>query len=81
MRANIRIGCVKGACALESKTRFQSILKGVSVTHRLMHEPRGHDEMYGAILIAETELTQRDEADIGVLFCHNGKSAQSRRDA
>jgi hypothetical protein len=28
--------------------------------------------MYGAILIAETELTKRGEADIGVLFCHNG---------
>ena len=40
---------------------------------RLMREPRGHDEMYGAILIPTTELTERNEADIGVLFCHNGK--------
>ncbi|KAJ8507919.1 hypothetical protein ONZ45_g9762 [Pleurotus djamor] len=37
----------------------------------LMREPRGHAEMYGAILIAETELTQSGDADIGVLFCHN----------
>ncbi|KAJ7234205.1 proline racemase [Mycena haematopus] len=43
------------------------------IRQRLMREPRGHTEMYGAILIAETELTRRDEADIGVLFCHNGE--------
>ena len=41
---------------------------------RLMREPRGHQEMYGAILVSETEKTQSGEADIGVLFCHNGKS-------
>jgi trans-L-3-hydroxyproline dehydratase len=29
--------------------------------------------MYGAILIAETELTRTGAADIGVLFCHNGR--------
>ncbi|KAL0564740.1 hypothetical protein V5O48_017301 [Marasmius crinis-equi] len=38
---------------------------------RLMFEPRGHDGMYGAILVQETELTRSGEADIGVLFCHN----------
>ncbi|OCH88884.1 Diaminopimelate epimerase-like protein [Obba rivulosa] len=38
---------------------------------RLMWEPRGHREMYGAILVKETELTASGEADIGVLFCHN----------
>ena len=37
-----------------------------------MREPRGHSEMYGAILVPETELTLAGEADIGVLFCHNG---------
>ncbi|KAJ7679194.1 proline racemase [Mycena polygramma] len=41
------------------------------IRQRLMREPRGHAEMYGAILIPETELTRRREADIGVLFCHN----------
>lgn len=40
---------------------------------RLMREPRGHAEMYGAVLVQETELTARGEADIGVLFCHNGR--------
>ncbi|KAK0456022.1 proline racemase [Armillaria borealis] len=29
--------------------------------------------MYGAILVQETELTKSGEADIGVLFCHNGR--------
>lgn len=29
--------------------------------------------MYGAILIPETDLTKTGEADIGVLFCHNGE--------
>ncbi len=28
--------------------------------------------MYGAILVPETELTRNGDADIGVLFCHNG---------
>ncbi|KAI9067370.1 Diaminopimelate epimerase-like protein [Trametes sanguinea] len=38
---------------------------------RLMREPRGHKEMYGAIIVPETERTGSGEADIGVLFCHN----------
>lgn len=37
----------------------------------LMLEPRGHYDMYGAILRPETELTSSGEADIGVLFMHN----------
>ncbi|KAJ7249179.1 hypothetical protein B0H12DRAFT_1122222 [Mycena haematopus] len=40
---------------------------------RQKHDDIRHTEMYGAILMAETELTRRDEADIGVLFCHNGE--------
>lgn len=44
-----------------------------SANYRLMHEPRGHRDMYGAVLVAETELTRSGEADIGVLFMHNGK--------
>ena len=36
-----------------------------------MLEPRGHKEMYGALLVSETELTAKGEADIGVLFMHN----------
>lgn len=41
---------------------------------RLMLEPRGHGGMYGAILVHDTELTATGEADIGVLFCHNGNA-------
>lgn len=41
---------------------------------RLMNEPRGHYDMYGAILVQETEMAERGAADIGVLFCHNGES-------
>ena len=40
--------------------------------NRLMHEPRGHKDMYGAIIIPETEMTRKGEADVGVLFMHNG---------
>ena len=28
--------------------------------------------MYGTIIIPETEMTRRGEADVGVLFMHNG---------
>lgn len=41
------------------------------VRRRLMLEPRGHYDMYGAILRPETELTQSGEAHIGVLFTTN----------
>ncbi|KAF5860598.1 hypothetical protein ETB97_001372 [Aspergillus alliaceus] len=41
------------------------------IRKRLMLEPRGHDGMYGAIIISETELVLAGEADIGVLFTHN----------
>ncbi|KAJ5158112.1 Proline racemase [Penicillium coprophilum] len=37
----------------------------------LMLEPRGHYDMYGAILRPETELVTSGEAHIGVLFMHN----------
>lgn len=30
--------------------------------------------MYGALLVQATEMTARGEADIGVLFMHNGAS-------
>ncbi|KAF2769303.1 Diaminopimelate epimerase-like protein [Teratosphaeria nubilosa] len=41
------------------------------IRRRLLLEPRGHFDMYGAILIQDTELTRSGEADIGVLFCTN----------
>ncbi|TDL18589.1 Diaminopimelate epimerase-like protein [Rickenella mellea] len=37
----------------------------------LMHEPRGHRDMYGAILVQDTEYVRSGDADIGVLFIHN----------
>lgn len=37
----------------------------------LMLEPRGHYDMYGAILRPETELVAAGKADMGVLFTHN----------
>ncbi|KAJ0426569.1 hypothetical protein BJY00DRAFT_91972 [Aspergillus carlsbadensis] len=42
------------------------------IRKRLMLEPRGHNDMYGAILISETELVQSGDAHIGVLFTHAG---------
>ncbi|CAK44882.1 hypothetical protein CBS115989_8802 [Aspergillus niger] len=39
---------------------------------RIMLEPRGHYDMYGAILRPSTELVESGEAHIGVLFTHNG---------
>ncbi|RAL13154.1 uncharacterized protein BO97DRAFT_44532 [Aspergillus homomorphus CBS 101889] len=38
----------------------------------LMLEPRGHDDMYGAMIIPETELVESGAAPIRVLFTHNG---------
>ncbi|KAF7590826.1 hypothetical protein BBP40_002349 [Aspergillus hancockii] len=35
-----------------------------------MLEPCGHDDMYGAIIIPDTELVQSDDAQIGTLFTH-----------
>lgn len=38
---------------------------------RIIFEPRGHFDMYGAILCPKTEYTEAGKADIGVLFIHN----------
>ncbi|KIW67934.1 hypothetical protein PV04_03913 [Phialophora macrospora] len=38
---------------------------------RLLWEPRGHWDMYGAVLIPETEHVASQSADMGVLFMHN----------
>ncbi|GJJ06160.1 hypothetical protein Clacol_000349 [Clathrus columnatus] len=66
---------IKGFPSLVGKTlldkRTYAKLHYDSVRKRLMNEPRGHFDMYGAILIQDTELVQSGEADIGVLFCHN----------
>lgn len=39
---------------------------------RIILEPRGHFDMYGALLRPDTELVRNGKADIGVLFMHNG---------
>ncbi|KIX94184.1 uncharacterized protein Z520_10211 [Fonsecaea multimorphosa CBS 102226] len=49
----------------EAKTKHDHIRK------RVLLEPRGHYDMYGAILRPQTELTMSDQADIGVLFMTN----------
>jgi len=41
------------------------------IRRQLMLEPRGHADMYGAILRQDTELVASGEAHIGVLFMHN----------
>lgn len=38
------------------------------VRKMLMKEPRGHDDMYGAVLLPPT----RNQTDLGVFFLHNG---------
>ena len=41
------------------------------IRRRLLFEPRGHYDMYGAVLRPNTELTESGEADLGVLFMTN----------
>ncbi|KAF7312247.1 Proline racemase [Mycena indigotica] len=66
---------VRGYPHLEGETLLEkrrcAANKHDNFRKQLMREPRGHAEMYGAILVQETELTRSGEADIGVLFCHN----------
>lgn len=49
----------------EAKSKYDHIRR------RLVLEPRGHFDMYGALLRKETELTRTGEAHIGVLFMTN----------
>jgi proline racemase len=56
---------VPGADMLEKRRYAQQHLDGVR--RRLMWEPRGHADMYGAIV---TEPV-REDSDCGVLFLHN----------
>lgn len=52
--------------------RAQAAAQHDHIRRRTMLEPRGHNDMYGAIIRAETELVARGEAHVGVLFTHNG---------
>ncbi|OAF99486.1 Diaminopimelate epimerase-like protein, partial [Paraphaeosphaeria sporulosa] len=51
--------------------RVEARAKHDHIRKRLMLEPAGHADMYGAILIKETELTKSGEAHVGVLFLTN----------
>ncbi|KDQ57548.1 hypothetical protein JAAARDRAFT_686985 [Jaapia argillacea MUCL 33604] len=66
---------VQGYPSLEGETlldmRRCAAEKHDDIRKMLMFEPRGHGDMYGAILVKETEMTKSGNADIGVLFCHN----------
>ncbi|PVH78462.1 putative proline racemase [Cadophora sp. DSE1049] len=42
-----------------------------TIRQQLILEPRGHWDMYGAVLRPETELVSSGQAHIGVLFMHN----------
>lgn len=52
--------------------RDQAMNQYDHIRKRIMLEPRGHYDMYGAILTPETELVQQGQAHIGTLFTHNG---------
>ena len=54
-----------GGTILERRRYVRSNLDHLRVM--LMHEPRGHFDMYGALLV-EKDL---EEADMAVLFMHN----------
>ncbi|KAF4598331.1 hypothetical protein EYR38_006729 [Pleurotus pulmonarius] len=60
---------LRGSTLLEKRANARDRLD--HVRQLLMKEPRGHSEMYGAILVWETEWTAVGRADVGVLFCHN----------
>ena len=66
----ISVECVAELRLRQTQNKAK-LTKGI--IFRLMSEPRGHKDMYGAILVQDTELTRTGEADIGVLFCHNGR--------
>ena len=67
----ISVECVADLRLHQNQNKVK-LTKGM-IIFRLMSEPRGHKDMYGAILVQDTELTRTGEADIGVLFCHNGR--------
>jgi trans-L-3-hydroxyproline dehydratase len=51
--------------------RAQAKAQHDHIRRRVVLEPRGHADIYGAILRPETELTTSGDAHIGVLFIHN----------
>ncbi|KIW08677.1 uncharacterized protein PV09_00628 [Verruconis gallopava] len=64
----------KGYPALQGtllEQRAEAKEKHDRLRQALILEPRGHPEMYGAVLRPHTELTATNEAHIGVLFLTN----------
>ncbi|MEA5388019.1 proline racemase family protein [Haloarculaceae archaeon H-GB2-1] len=55
-----------GGSVREQRDRFEA--EADDVRQLLMKEPRGHDDMYGAITVPP----EADEADVGVFFMDNG---------
>lgn len=51
--------------------RSEALAEHDHIRQMLILEPRGHFDMYGAILRQETEHTKEGTADIGVLFATN----------
>ena len=62
---------IEGATILEKRRYVRSHLDHLRTL--LMYEPRGHADMYGALLV-ESDLP---EADMAVLFMHNEGKGQS----
>ena len=60
---------VLGKNILEQRRYVLSKLDHLRVM--LMFEPRGHADMYGALLLDTGSLENGDEVDLAVLFMHN----------
>jgi len=62
---------IKGSTILEKRRYVQENLD--YLRKRILFEPRGHKDQYGAILIKNNtnENNGKDIADVGVLFMHN----------
>ncbi|RQD72270.1 MAG: proline racemase [Tindallia sp. MSAO_Bac2] len=57
---------IPGTCMAEKKTYLENNLDYVRTS--LMHEPRGHNDMFGSIITASTD----EEADFGIIFMDGG---------
>lgn len=60
---------IKGSTILEKRRYVQENLD--YLRKRIIFEPRGHKDQYGAILIKNSNENDDETADIGVLFMHN----------
>lgn len=60
---------IKGSTILEKRRYVQENLD--YLRKRIIFEPRGHKDQYGAILIKNSNENDDETVDIGVLFMHN----------